>query len=229
MRLQGSVTLAQRPAASTESNAGLFVEDGRALTEILTEGRAEARTVGQAQGQGGAEAPREAAEKQRGEGGLGPEHALHCKQSTNVQPRALQELRFEWAGPSERERVAAVPILAWGEIWAMCGAMSQGPSGVKGRGGGRRAESGAASRSQSAPQLHVLGCILFPTQIVHQVQSELSGNSPHQGVGHRVQTRIPHAACHCVPVSPGGPTLPTASVIYSLHVHSCGAMPCGSE
>ena len=38
-----------------------------------------------------------------------------------------------------------------------------------------------------------LGYFSFvPTHLVHQVQSELSGNSPDQGVGHIVQTRAPH-------------------------------------
>ena len=32
-----------------------------------------------------------------------------------------------------------------------------------------------------------------PMQTVDQVQGELSGNSPDQGVGHIVQTRVPHA------------------------------------
>ena len=74
-------------------------------------------------------------------------------------------------------------------------------------------------------QYHHQHPFVVPTQIVHQGQSELSGNCRDQGVGHIVQTKVPHAACHRVPVSRGGPSLATTYVIYSLHLHGCGATP----
>ena len=56
----------------------------------------------------------------------------------------------------------------------------------------------AVCNAESAQcKVHIVQCtvlilfyflLLFPTQTVHQVQRELSGNSPDQGVGHIVQT-----------------------------------------